>query len=140
MQYQAGFVVEIGPSGARIEVESGTVCGNCGSGRGCGLGPLIALFRRPAYQLWVALDDAQKGSVAVGDSIRVSLSAAELIKISSVAYLVPVAGMLVGAWLVSVLLPQFGDASAVAGAGLGVLAGWAGLMAFDPPAPVLLKN
>jgi sigma-E factor negative regulatory protein RseC len=113
-------------------------CRSCSSGHGCGLGPLINLFRHRGYQLWIDLDDAQKDSVEIGDPVRVGLSAGQLIKISSVAYLLPVIGMLTGAWFLTVLLPQFGDASALTGAGLGIIAGWRGLAALRSPSPVTL--
>jgi sigma-E factor negative regulatory protein RseC len=140
MLYQAGLVAEISRSRARIEFQPGAACQGCASGHGCGLGPLIALFRRPGYELWVDLGGGQQNPIEIGDPVRIGLSAAQLIKISSVAYLLPIIGMLMGAWLLTILLPQFGDVSAATGAGLGIFAGWGGLAALRIPAPVMLIN
>ena len=138
MLYQAGLVADISGTRARIEFKPGTACHGCLSGQGCGLGPLLALFRPPGHQIWVDLDRAQVRRVEIGDSVRIGLSAVELIRISSAAYLLPVIGMLTGAWLLATLLPQFGDWSAVTGAGLGIGAGWVGLAAIRYPAPVMV--
>jgi sigma-E factor negative regulatory protein RseC len=140
MLYQAGLVAETKQSRARIEFKPGNACHGCSAGRGCGLGPLVALFRHRGYQLWIDLNGVQAESVNVGDAVRIGLPAGELIKISIVAYLLPVVGMLAGGSIAAALLPQFGDVSALLGAGFGVVAGWAGLGALRSPGPFLLIN
>jgi sigma-E factor negative regulatory protein RseC len=139
MLYQAGHVTEIRRNRARVEFKPGPACHSCLSGYGCGLGPLLDLFRRrPGYSIWIELKIAGNRRIEVGDSVKIGLHAAELIKISSLAYLLPVVGMMIGAWLVAMLLPQWGDLSAVTGAGFGIGAGWGSLAAIRNRAPVML--
>lgn len=138
MLFQTGQVTDIRGNHARVEFKPGSACDSCISGYGCGLGPLLALFRRPGPMIWIDLNIATDRRIEVGDPVRIGLPATELIKISSLAYVVPVVSMLIGAWLLATLLPQFGDWSAVTGAGVGVGAGWGSLAAIRNRAPVML--
>jgi positive regulator of sigma E activity len=138
MLYQSGLITRIHDGRAVVECEAGTSCHACLAGHGCGLGPLLTMFRRRDSRFSVEVDIGPGQSAEVGDRVRVGLPANEIIKMSSIAYLFPLIGMLTGAWMSATLLPQFGDISGVAGALAGLFSGWAAMAATRNPAPVIL--
>ena len=114
MLFQTGQVTDIrGNPTLELSSNRASACHSCISGYGCGLGPLTGAVSAPApYELWIDLEYRATrivGSKWVTRSV-VGLPATQLIKISSLAYVVPVVSMLIGAWLLAtILLPQFGD-------------------------------
>jgi len=137
MLYQSGTVTEICGTSVRVEFDPAMACGGCSGGYGCGLGPLLAMFRTKGRNF--LFFQVEKGArVSVGDRVRVALPARQLVKFASLAYLMPLLGLMVGAWVATILVPHGGDISAVAGAVLGALTGWGGLVASDNSARVTL--
>ncbi len=49
MLYRTGKIVAVRDGSARVEFENAAACGGCAAGQGCGLGPLLALFRRAGH-------------------------------------------------------------------------------------------
>jgi len=114
--YQVGIVVEVRDRTARVEFIRSGSCGGCSTNQGCGLGPILALFRRSRPH---SLEfDTRAGGLAlkIGDSVRVAMAEQQLLKIVSLAYLLPLVGMLVGAWLATASVSDAPDISAVLGA------------------------
>jgi positive regulator of sigma E activity len=52
----------------------------------------------------------------VGDTVRITMAGHQLLKIVSLAYLLPLLGMFSGAWLAAAAIPDASDLSAVVGA------------------------
>ena len=96
-------------------------------GQGCGLGPLLAMFSRAEHGYWLDLQALDGDRLQAGDRVCVGLPEGQLVKSVSLAYVLPMLGILVGAWSAAVLYPELGDLSAVAGALAGMVMGWAGL-------------
>ena len=137
MLYQTGTVTEVSGRGARVEFQPVTVCGGCSGGQGCGLGPLLAMFRRNE-QNSLRFQIERGDCIRVGDRVRVALPPGQLVKFASLAYLMPLIGLAVGAWLATTIVPNGGDLSSVTGAMIGMLAGWRGLVAGGNRAQVKL--
>ena len=119
--YQSGIVAEVRGQSARVEfIHSGT-CGGCSGNQGCGLGPILAMFRgaRPHS---MELDIAETGlELKVGDTVRIAMAGRQLLKIVSLVYLLPLLGMFSGAWLAATVIPDASDLTAVVGAFGGLL-------------------
>lgn len=124
MLYQTGTVAQIHDSRARIEFEPRTACGGCAAGQGCGLGPLLAMFRRPRRALWINPETLNGSGLEVGDPVRIALLSGQLTRFAGLAYAMPTAGLLAGAWLFAALFPGFGELSAVIGAVTGIGLSW----------------
>jgi sigma-E factor negative regulatory protein RseC len=139
MLYQTGTVIENRGTCVRVEFDPVMACGGCSGGQGCGLGPLLAMFRSKERNfLYLEIESGDR--VRVGDRVQVALPADQLVKFASLAYLMPLLGLIIGAWLATELVPYGGDMSAVAGAMLGALAGWGGLMVSGTHARVTLLH
>ena len=81
---------------ARVEPLPG--CATCGSGAGCGLGPLLNLFVRNTPQT-IILEEENIEDFSVGDRVRVEISGPRLALSALVAYALPLAGLFSGAGL-----------------------------------------
>jgi len=97
-------------------------CTSCAQGRGCGIGPLVSLFRGTranAMQLSVPA-----GHLRVGDRVKVRLSGSELIRAAGIAYILPLAGLFGGAAVSAAIFSGAGDLAQVSGAGIGLAVSW----------------
>jgi positive regulator of sigma E activity len=137
MLYQTGTVVEIRNSSVRIEFEQGSACGGCAAGQGCGLGPLLTMFRRRPHAFWLDLETVGRAGLETGDRLRVALTPGQLTRFAGLAYAMPTAGLLVGAWIFGSLFPGLGELSAVAGGVAGISAAWLGLTAAGKRLPAI---
>jgi sigma-E factor negative regulatory protein RseC len=97
-------------------------CASCAHGRGCGIGPLVSLFRSTrvdAMQLSVPV-----GHLRIGDRVKVRLSGAGLIRAAGIAYILPLAGLFGGAAISGAVFSGAGDLAQVSGAGIGLATSW----------------
>jgi len=120
---ESGTVFEVRGPTALVRLKRSSACSGCASAGQCHAG------RGESEQLLEARNDI---GAAVGDAVRVAVSARAVINASARIYLLPVAGLLLGAGVAQVLAGLFISAPAganaagfggIAGAILGVLFG-----------------
>ena len=120
---ESGTVVEVRGPTALVRLKRSSACSGCASAGQCHTG------RGAGEQLLEARNEA---GAAAGDAVRVAVSARAVINASARIYLLPVAGLLVGAGVAQVLAsllistPAGANAAGfggIAGAILGVLIG-----------------
>ena len=93
-------------------------CGTCSIVASCG-SRILTAFGNSEHVASIAADS----SVAPGDQIQVAISGRRLLTLTGVAYLLPAVLVLLGAWLALAVAPGLGDAAALIGAAIGLLAG-----------------
>jgi sigma-E factor negative regulatory protein RseC len=109
IRIEAGHaVVELGPRAAG--------CGRCHEPGGCGSTAIGAAKQKRHYRL------PNDIGVRVGDDVVLIIADGSLLKISMLAYLLPVTLLIAGAAIGSSLAPN-SDAFALAGAGVGLALG-----------------
>jgi sigma-E factor negative regulatory protein RseC len=112
---EGGTVIEVREHTAFVRLKRSSACSGCASAGQCHAG------RGEIEQLLEARNEA---GAAVGDAVRVAVSARTVINASARIYLLPVAGLLVGAGVTQVLAGMFISAPAGANAaGFGGIAG-----------------
>jgi len=120
---ESGTVVEVREHSALVRLRRSSACSGCASAGQCHAGG------GDSEQLLEARNEV---GAAVGDPVRVAVSARAVINASARIYLLPVAGLLIGAGVAQVLAGTFFSAPAganaagfggIAGAILGVLLG-----------------
>lgn len=116
---EQALVVGIEQDKALLEIVRRTPCGLCGQTRGCGIsvwGRLLG-HRNNVFQAVNQLN------ARVGDQVVVGVDEKALLASSLAVYGVPLALVLAGAAIGTLLAPSGGDAWPLAGAGLGLVAG-----------------
>jgi sigma-E factor negative regulatory protein RseC len=121
MIFQSGIVSEIRGDIARVEIFRSGICSACAGDRGCGLGPILAMFNRTRSTILDIDLPVQRLGIEVGDAVRIAISGQQLLVAAGLAYLLPLSGMLVGAWLATRVVPGGADISAICGAVIGAL-------------------
>ena len=121
MLYQNGIVAELRGKTARVEFLRSGICGGCAGDRGCGLGPILAMFSKTRTHAIEFDVDAIPEPIRTGDAVRIAIAGPELLKVVGLAYLAPLLGMFAGAWLAATVFPEAGDVSAVFGALAGAV-------------------
>jgi sigma-E factor negative regulatory protein RseC len=112
---ESGTVVEVRGDTALVRLKRSSACSGCASAGRCHAG------RGASEQLLEARNEA---GAAAGDAVRVAVAASAVVKASARIYLLPVAGLLVGAGAAQVLAGVFVSAPAAANAaGFGGIAG-----------------
>ncbi len=99
---------------ADVIVDGASPCARCAEGRGCGAG--IFTGRDGQQHLRLTVPDGM--SLAVGDTVTVSMQGRTLLVASALAYGLPLAGLLGGALIAALLSVSEGIALMFAGAGL----------------------
>lgn len=111
------------PDGPRltVAVDAGVACPRCAAGKGCGAG----LLAGPEKLRMVEAQAANQLTLSVGDTVRLQLSAANLLSAALIVYGLPMLGVLLGAALAFWL--RLGDMAAamvaITGAVIGVVLG-----------------
>ena len=112
---ESGTVVEVRERTALVRLKRSSACSGCASAGQCHAG------RGESEQLLEARNEA---GAAAGDAVRVAVPARAVIDASARIYLLPIAGLLVGAGAAQVLAGAFISAEAGANAaGFGGIAG-----------------
>ena len=105
-----------------IRVELPMTCAACGEGRGCGALALARLFSRPGRDV-VGVPCPLDHQYRIGDRVIVTISERKLLKLSVIAYLLPVASLVLGAWLGEIIAPPAAaDLWSAIGGALGLAA------------------
>ena len=103
-----------------IRAELPTACLACSDGGGCGALALARLFGRPSSAAVEVLRPPGQ-QCCVGEQVTVSISEATVLKLSVRAYLLPVASLILGAWLGDRIAPPAeADLWSAAGGVLGL--------------------
>lgn len=98
-------------------------CAACGDGGGCGALALASLFGRPGRAV-VGVPRPSGQQCRIGDRVTVSISERKLLRLSVIAYLLPVASLVLGAWLGETIAPPAATADlwSATGGALGLAA------------------
>ena len=121
MEPPTGKIVAISRGSATVAVARTTACARCAAGKGCGAGLLGS--KRPDALLEVSLPEAS--DLEIGDSVRLALAPANLLRASLLVYGPPLAGIVAvpaAGWLLA------GPLSDAAAAGLAVAGFVSGVM------------
>ncbi|MCZ6516071.1 MAG: SoxR reducing system RseC family protein [Gammaproteobacteria bacterium] len=105
-----------------IRAELPVSCAACGDGGGCGALALASLFGRlgPAV---VQVQRPPGQQCRIGDRVTISISERKLLRLSVIAYLLPVASLVLGAWLGETIAPPAtADLWSATGGALGLAA------------------
>ena len=103
-----------------IRAELPTTCSACSDGGGCGALALARLFGRPGSAAVKVLRPPGH-QCRVGEQVTVSISEATVLRLSVRAYLLPVASLVLGAWLGDRFAPPAtADLWSAAGSALGL--------------------
>ena len=115
-------VVSVSGSEIWVSCDAQQACPRCAEGRGCG-GGLLGGLLRDRLRLVRAIGDA--GNLASGDRVVIGLAETVLLKAAATMYLLPLAGVVIGALIGS----QFAGAGE-AGTIIGAVAGLATALVF----------
>lgn len=112
-------VREVHGDRARLVGEDAGRCDVCGAGHGAGCG--TGFGAGSGRGLTVPLSPCGRRDVLAGDVVVVSVADGAIVRVAALTYLLPVAGLLVGAGLAA--LAGVGDATVFLAATAGALAG-----------------
>lgn len=122
-----GVVVKVENDFAYVQTRRESACGGCNSQEGCGTATLSAIWEGKPTQFKVV----NGVGANTGDSVIIGVEEKVLLKSSLTAYLLPVAGLVVGMAVALLAAPQAGDGGTVTGAGFGLVTGFWGLRQFN---------
>ena len=124
MLLKTGRITAIDGQSAQLRFDRTTACGQCKSGQTCGLAFGSIAGKLPESTL-IDITLPETAAARPGDLVTVSLSGRQLVRMAGLAYLVPLFGMIAGAWLGPVLYSSADpDLSAAAGMVLGLGSGF----------------
>ncbi len=130
-------VVVVTDTKAWVESEAKSACGSCAMAKGCGTKVISGYFGKNAAPFEMANDFEG----AVGDRLEIGIENTAILKASALIYLLPLAGLVIGAILGAAL-----NTSDIFSAGLGLIGLMAGfflarhLSAATSIMPVFLKK
>ncbi|MEW8507048.1 MAG: SoxR reducing system RseC family protein [Candidatus Thiodiazotropha sp.] len=117
-------VISVDDGYAYVETQKSPACGACSSAGSCSTSVLSGLFKRRHTRLKVVNPIAAKP----GDQVIIGLAEDALLKVSFMAYLLPLLSMLLMALLMQALASRFtwqiGELPQVVGGLLGLIAGF----------------
>lgn len=120
MILERGRVVRVAGHYAWVARAGIAACERCAAGTGCGGGLFARLTGRREYEVRARNAVAD---VAAGDDVMIGLPEGALLAGAFAVYVVPLAGLLLGAALGGTLFGTAGDAGVVVSGGAGFLAG-----------------
>lgn len=119
-----GEVVQCVGQRARVRVMPATGCARCAAGEGCGQGLLGAMRARPVPEaFWVTVPAGE--TLVPGDRMVLRMAPSDLVAGAAMVYLVPLLGLIMGAFLADIA--GAGSEGATTAAGVAGLVG--GLLA-----------
>lgn len=114
-----GEVVQCAGSRARVCVAPAAGCARCAAGEGCGQGLLEAMRGGSrAMTFWVTVPDNER--VSPGDRVMLRMASSALVAGAALVYMVPLLGLVLGAFL--------GEVVARVNEGVTTVSGIAGLV------------
>lgn len=123
MLSRTGRIRSISHNSIQVEFDRTMGCSPCQRGQGCGSLFATIAGKNPKS---VLVDVTVPGSSTprIGELVTVSLNGRQLVMMACMAYLLPLSGMIGGAWVAPVLYTGSPDLSATAGMILGLSAGF----------------
>ena len=147
MLTEVGRVIAVERDGLWVETIRSSTCGSCGARKACGHGLANQVRDGERGLVRVLPGDAEVGDCAVDDQVVISLPEEIILRGSFIAYVLPLAGMLVGALAALEFLPGNPDVLSALGALAGLAVGFTvvrlhSLAHRDDPKyqPVLVQN
>ena len=123
MLTETGRVVAVEPGWLWVETIRQSTCGSCAAAKGCGHGIMNSLRDGSRNYLKVSIGAFSEDRFSVDDEVTIAIPERLLLDSAMIVYGAPLAATLVGAALLSGLLPKASDAEAILGATLGFLGG-----------------
>ncbi|MEX2496973.1 MAG: SoxR reducing system RseC family protein [Woeseia sp.] len=118
MNIPEGKVVAVGPNSATVSVEAAVACKRCAAGRGCGAG----LLQKSRTRL-IEVKMVPGVLLEVGDTVRLELPPADLLRAAWLAYGLPLVAMVMAVTAGAAFTAAAGDLPLVAFAALGLTGG-----------------
>ncbi len=125
MLTEVGRVIAVERDGLWVETIRSSTCGSCGARKACGHGLANQVRDGERGLVRVLPGDVDVGDCAVDDQVVISLPEEIILRGSFIAYVLPLAGMLVGALAALEFLPGNPDVLSALGATAGLAAGFA---------------
>ena len=122
MLTEPATIIAIEPGGIWIEAQRRSHCSGCSAGNTCGHALMNCLIRQQGKQVRISLEDVITANLHVGDTVTVGIPESGLLNMSLLLYLLPVAGLLSGAFLAQVVAA--GEAVAIVFAFAGLALGF----------------
>ncbi|GAB3374708.1 SoxR reducing system RseC family protein [Spongiibacter taiwanensis] len=126
MSTEFGRVIGIESDFLWLETVSRSTCGTCSANKACGQGVMNRLLDGRRNQLKVALGDCSAADFQLGDQVEVSIPDQVLLSAAFIVYLLPLLTLVAGIALANQIGPG-GDLFSAVGAGVGFIAGLAGV-------------
>ncbi len=123
MFLKTGRITSTSGNLVQVEFDRTMGCGPCQRGQGCGSLFASIAGKTPRSTL-VDMPRPGPGASRIGDLVTVSLTGRQLVKMASLAYLLPLFGMIGGASAASMLFTGSPDLAAAAGMMLGLGSGF----------------
>lgn len=118
MLLRTGRITSISDNTVQVEFDRTMGCGPCQRGQGCGSLFASIAGKMPKSTL-VDIPRLGQATARIGDLVTVSITSRQLVKMASLVYLLPLFGMIAGAWA----LPQFHQGAPDLSAAIGMLCG-----------------
>ncbi len=120
MIIESGRVVAVNSDSLWVETIQQSTCGSCAAEKGCGQG-LIAKWGGHTSYLRVLLEGRNPEDFQIDQTVKIGVPEEVVVKGSLFVYLIPLLGLMLGAWLGQSLVAS--DVAAILGALGGLLLG-----------------
>lgn len=124
MLTETGRIVALEADGLWVETIRRSTCGSCAARNGCGHGLLDRLSEGRRGYIRVLPGDRSIDEFRVNDHVLIGVPEEMILRGSFIAYVLPLLGMLAGAFAAATWLPGRGDLPALLGAAAGLLLGF----------------
>jgi sigma-E factor negative regulatory protein RseC len=115
---ETATVISVEDTYLLVETIQQSTCGNCSAQKGCGQG-VLAKYLSSASLFRIALHGEDGAQFKAGDTVELGIDELALVRASLWLYLVPLAGLIVGAYLGSL----YSQLTSILFAALGMAAG-----------------
>lgn len=131
----SGLIEKLDEAGfAYVRTVSETGCSSCGMSGGCGTSVLANFFTGRAARNLIKVPNILDRKV--GDRVELRLPGEQLLLQAFMAYMVPLIGLLLGAFLGEAYLQLAGETGVLLGAVFGLISAWVGVRwLFQPSLP-----
>ncbi|MCK8514747.1 SoxR reducing system RseC family protein [Methylonatrum kenyense] len=114
-------VIRVDRGAAIVELIDSAGCGGCEAKGSCGVGLLGRVFRRKPTRFTISLSEP----LSEGDRVTLGLHPGALMFAAVLGFGLPLAGLLLGSTLATLLVPQMSDFAALLGGLAGLVLGLA---------------
>ena len=125
MLTETGRVIALEADGLWVETIRRSTCGSCSVQKGCGHGLLNRIYDGKSGYIRVLPGDQAIENYSIDDQVLISIPEEIILRGSFIAYILPLMGMLSGAFAAVNWLPGNGDLPALLGAASGLALGFA---------------